>query len=452
LASSPVFTPQICVDPKEENGQDIFVLRSIFPEAEAIFAASPKSLEEIKDDCCIVLDASVLLVPYTIGPKGLEEVRKTYEGLVAEGRVIIPGQSVREFAKNRATKIGEVYQQLLKKQSGIPSPELGLYPLLESLEEYQKAAELEKEIRKSLGEYRGLIEDLLEHIREWVWNDPVSVLYRDLFTADTILDPDFDKEKIEKELERRKRYNIPPGYKDSTKADGGAGDLLIWYTILEIGSERKKSVIFVSGDEKADWRCRSEKQVLYPRYELFDEFRRRSEGQTFHIVEFSRFLDLYGASEEVVEEVRQSEIQVPTAVREIASRIQESYEYWWEVATNAVSEWLTERYPDQKVWELPSGGIYSSRANFVLDPSRTGVYVYLFSTVGSAFSSENSLIQEASFDIKGGEFSAGLIVLVGPDQDKAHMLSSKLGRRVGVPGVSTVIGYLDSGNVFVPII
>ncbi len=46
---------------------------------------------------------------------------------------------------------------------------------------------------------------------------------------------------------------------------------------------------------------------MYPRYELVDEFRRKSGGQSFHMVKFSRFLELYGATNEVVEEIKKEE-------------------------------------------------------------------------------------------------------------------------------------------------
>jgi hypothetical protein len=68
-------------------------------------------------------------------------------------------------------------------------------------------------------------------------------------------------------------------------------------------------VILVSGEEKPDWWHKSDGQPLYPRFELFDEYRRASGGCSFHIVSFSQFLELYGASGAVVEEVRQTEIQ-----------------------------------------------------------------------------------------------------------------------------------------------
>ena len=60
-------------------------------------------------------------------------------------------------------------------------------------------------------------------------------------------------------------HHIPPGYKDAGKEDSGIGDLLIWHTILELGKVHKKSVIFVSGDEKPDWFKQSQNVALHLR-------------------------------------------------------------------------------------------------------------------------------------------------------------------------------------------
>ena len=62
---------------------------------------------------------------------------------------------------------------------------------------------------------------------------------------------------------------------------------------------------------------------MYPRYELVDEFRRTSDGQSFHIVSFSEFLTLFGASPQVVEEVHREETQA-REIKENAPLIEES--------------------------------------------------------------------------------------------------------------------------------
>lgn len=290
--------------PSKKKYNDIFIANSIYPEVSSIFKIN-KKLEEIKDDSYIVLDTSVLLLPYNTGKEGLSQIKKTYEKLIAETRLVIPAQVAREFAKNRANKLIDLYQSLNKKKE--KRFKEGTYPLLEGLDEYQEIIEIENTIEKQLREYKNKIDKVLEHIQNWTWNDPVSLMYSELFDEQIILNVDIENEEIKKDLERRQEYEIPPGYEDASKPDSGVGDLLIWYSILDVGKKYKKSVIFVSGDKKADWWHKKGSDALYPRYELVDEFRRYSEGQSFHIVELSQLLQLYGASETVIKEIKDEE-------------------------------------------------------------------------------------------------------------------------------------------------
>jgi rRNA-processing protein FCF1 len=330
---------------KKKEFNDIFIVDSIYPEANSIFKISLKGLEEIKNDCYIVLDTNVLLVPYTTSKESLAQIRKTYEALISEARLIIPVQVAREFAKNRANKLIELYQDLCKKRDENIQLKKGRYPLLEFLDEYQEVIRLEDAIETQLRAYRQAIGKVLAHIKGWNWNDPVSLLYAELFNDSVILSPQIDKEEITKDLSKRQQHNIPPGYEDSSKPDKGVGDLLIWHTILEVGKTRKKSVIFVSGEKKPDWWHKKGNDALYPRYELVDEFRRCSEGKSFHIMELSHLLQLYGASETVVEEVRQEENQVYREEVNInlGSRVENAVFEWLKI--NRLGKKIQRNYP-----------------------------------------------------------------------------------------------------------
>lgn len=46
----------------KKEDYDIFIANKIYPDPKNIFKTL-KSLEDIKDDCCFVLDTNVLLVP-----------------------------------------------------------------------------------------------------------------------------------------------------------------------------------------------------------------------------------------------------------------------------------------------------------------------------------------------------------------------------------------------------
>jgi len=264
-------------------------------------------IEQVKDDSYIVLDTNVLLAPYIIGKEDLlEQCRKTYGSLVAAKRLVIPGQVVREFARNRQEKLAELHQQLIRKKQIQPVKQ-DKYPLLSPLSEFKKVLRLGEEVNKKISEYQKAIDEVLAIVQGWHWNDPVSMLYHEVFTDETIVDIEIKEDDVRDDLSARQQHDIPPGYKDAGKKDEGVGDLLIWYTILEVGRIHHKSVIFVTGEEKADWYKKSEGQPLYPRYELVDEFRRESGGCSFHMVKFSRFLELFGATEKVVEEIKKEE-------------------------------------------------------------------------------------------------------------------------------------------------
>ena len=326
----------------DSNEFDIFIANSIFPDPVPLFLTSLKPVEEIKDSALIVLDTNALLVPYSIGKDSLTQIEKTYKKVVKTNQLRIPGQVAREFAVNRASKILEVFQQLSQKKKNASGLQKGSYPLLESIPEYQAVVTLEKKIDTQLREYKTKIDNVLEQIRSWTWNDPVSSIYAGLFGEQVVFDPPIDRDVVKAELSRRQLHHIPPGYKDGSKDDSGVGDYLIWLSIVELGKSSKKDLIFVSGDQKADWWYRTENQAIYPRYELVDEYRRETGGFSFQIIPFSRFLDLFGASETTVEEVREEENRLwtdPGLVVEFTHR--------WRVLQSLLQEIYSEHNSDK---------------------------------------------------------------------------------------------------------
>lgn len=104
----------------DDSGKDgnfkILIARSIFPDAAQIFQQQAP-LDKIRNDALVVLDTNTLLVPYNVGPSSLAQIGKTYKHLVAANRLVVPGQVAREFARNRAGKLSEVYLQISRKKA-----------------------------------------------------------------------------------------------------------------------------------------------------------------------------------------------------------------------------------------------------------------------------------------------------------------------------------------------
>ncbi len=261
----------------------------------------------MRASCIIVLDTSVLLLPCVVGSKSLTDIGDTFRSLASEGRLVVPGQVARGFAQNRPTKLGEVFKQVLDKKSKAVGLDVGSYPLLDGLPGYARVIEIEGKINDLIGQYQDALSRVINHIRGWTWNDPVSLLYGELFAHGVVLDPQFDEAAVREDLSRRQKHKIPPGYKDAGKEDGGIGDLLIWHTILQASKDLERDLLLITGEQKTDWWHRSNSESLYPRHQLVDEYRRASHGRSFHMVSLSEFLDLTAASADTIEEVRQEE-------------------------------------------------------------------------------------------------------------------------------------------------
>lgn len=419
-------------DDPSSHENDLFALNSIFPEPEQVFSFKLDSLESIRDRCDVALDTNVLLVPYTTSAGSLEQIKTTYRNLVDQRRLIIPGQVAREFAKNRASKISEIVQQLSTKRDSIPPVKKSTYPLLSPLPAFQKHVELEDRINQFLSEYRLSINNILRVISDWTWNDPVSELYRELFSKGVVYDLPLDQNLLTAEFRKRRRQRIPPGFKDK-----GIGDLIIWKTILDHGKKTNRDVILVSNDVKTDWWYQSDKESLYPRFELVDEFRRETGGHSVHIVTFSKFLDLYGASEAVIEEVR-----VEEKLAQI-DRISSAREP--ETVHKAVWKWLISTYPESSVIE------YSEKfPDFVVvrpDGGRIGVKVRLLGqTVELArrFREIKQTIAEAS-DV----FTSYLIICVGDNLGSAMLMHQRIRKLdITIPNTTIITGTLNSLGAF----
>jgi len=318
---------------------DVFVLDKQYPDPAELFAFKPRSLQKIKDEAIVVLDTNVLLVPYRTTKESLKEIGDTYTALAKAKRLAIPGQVAREFAKNRPEQLKNVYQQLSQGRGVIKLPAKPSYPLLTSSALYDTVREVHSQLEAKAEEYRDAVGKLLNEIEGWHWNDPVSELYRGIFTKEVIVPLEHDEKKTVAQWEHRRGHNIPPGYKDSSKPDMGIGDFLIWQTILGIGHSKNADVIFVSGEEKSDWRLQSDNRSLWPRFELVEEYRRETNGRTLHMIGLGDLLQLFGVKPEIVQEVRREE---ETITRPQAHRVPR-FSRWFRPSARAllaISEYL----------------------------------------------------------------------------------------------------------------
>ncbi len=299
-------SPEKSQDARPLTLDSAFVAERVFPEAAAAFGPPCPPITKVLSTCDIVLDTNVLLLPYRAGQSSLNQVETALLKVRDSSRLFIPGRVAREFARLRPTKLAELNNALLDQTSRAQVPEPKSYPLLEGVPEYTALINASDTLRKAKDAYTKAANALLGVVRSWNGDDPVSRVYARLFTAECIRDLSTDQGEILKDLVNRYANDIPPGYKDSAKTDGGIGDLIIWLTILDIGAKRKKPLVFVTGEEKADWFHKSANQPFLARFELVDEYRRAS-GQPLYLTQMSELLELLKADKETIAEIQQEE-------------------------------------------------------------------------------------------------------------------------------------------------
>lgn len=290
------------------DSKNIFYLDHVYPEPDKIFSESFKNSSELIGDAVIVLDTNVLLVPFDTAEKNVEDIKDIYLKFKKEGRLHLPARVAREFANNRANRIGTIFQQIrqLKNRLNTGDFEVNQYPILKGNPDYENLLKDFASIKDGLSLSRKHLDNLEAHIQGWTWNDNVSLAYKEIFTKEIIHEVQKSSKDIENDLIFRVEHKVAPGYKDNNKLDDGVGDLIIWQTILEIGKGQDKDVIFVTNDVKNDWFYKKDKIGLYPKYELFDEFRRFTGGRSISIINFVKFLELAKANPATIEEVKTS--------------------------------------------------------------------------------------------------------------------------------------------------
>lgn len=287
--------------------RDPLAWNQVFPDAHAVFQRAVPPLEGIRDECLVCLDTNALLAPFATSGENLSLVRAVLERIAKENRLVVPGQVAREFGRNRAQKLGDIFSTLSRLQSQVQLPSPTRIPILEDCSPYKKALGTLEQARKSLDQIRVAIGEVIQEVRAWGWDDPVSRMYRELFDSEVVVDPKIPNDEILEDHSRRIANRIAPGWRDAKKDDSGIGDVLIWHTILHVARERKTHMVFVSADEKSDWWHRSDSQALYPRFELLDEYARASDGCSFRILSLSTLLESFGVSPEAVDQIREGE-------------------------------------------------------------------------------------------------------------------------------------------------
>lgn len=284
-----------------QENKNHFLYSRHFPDSSSILKRKGKSTSEIFKDALFVLDTNSLLVPYNTGKENIEEIRKVYQKLISKKRLFIPEHVLREFAKNRSFRISELYANIDNLLSSIPTIKSFEYPILGELGPYKKLKETRDAILENIKQYKDNLTDLKKGIVDWNWADPVTSMYQKTFTDEIIIKSSLTEEQLIEEYTKRIDDDIPPGNKDKSKEKNAIGDFVIWRSILELGKEKKRDIIFISNDEKNDWLLKGNQKSISTKFELVDEYYRYTDGHNFLSTTFNFFLENQGLDIDISE-------------------------------------------------------------------------------------------------------------------------------------------------------
>ena len=350
-----------------DNNKNIFYVDQIFPD-KSFLDHKYLSYKNMAQSCLFVLDTNILLSPYSVSEKSFEDIKAIYSKLKKENRLLIPLRALQEFAINRGNRIKDLFskfEKLEKSSNPTANFDVGIVPLLQGNSNYNELQKASSKIAEGIKEYNALIPKVLESIQELYWDDPILSFYKE-FISDEMIVSISEEEKIgiKENMENRYKYNIPPGFADLKKPDGGVGDLIIWQIILALGKNR--DVVFVSNDKKkGDWYYLSSSDTpVSPRFELIYEFKKTNPQNSYDQITFPVFLSLQEAAQDTIDELalvdvrsQYEKISIPVFVKEI----KEAYAYFRSLNNGFLgSKYFIETYLAKKGYDIrTSWGIYN---------------------------------------------------------------------------------------------
>jgi predicted nucleic acid-binding protein len=271
----------------------------------------PKSINDILENAAVFIDTNVLLSAYQWREVTVKEVINVLKILNDEGRLKIPLQVIKEFARNRPKEIVKRMNELEEAISRLqkPSALTQKVPMLEGLEIYEKVNKLQDNYEDVLKKYKKGLLELRDELKSLFYEDHILSQLQEIFKTAVFNPPGIKSEdELIKDAEKRFKNQQPPGYKDSSKEENAAGDYIIWAHMLQL----KQDVIFISNEKKDDWvYADKHKNAISVRRELTEEFFESSGGHTFGYLSPKELITLLkpNVSEEVKEDL-ESSVQV----------------------------------------------------------------------------------------------------------------------------------------------
>ncbi len=276
--------------------------------------------EELWEKCLFIFDTNVLLDLYRFPESARRNVFDILAHEKIKTRVWIPFQVALEYINNRLEVVGEQKNKFNQVRSIIEDGRTSINKLQDELLAQINSLQLkrrhsvittEEAINEKLFDSpRKILESYLEKLKELETKQPdvqdedvIQKKINEVF--DDKIGPAFTKEEVDgiaKEGEARYKDEMPPGYKDKSKAGYHIhddlkiprkfGDLFVWKEIIKKAkTDKLQFITFVTSDAKDDWWREERGKRISPRYELLNEVYFESKDlKFFHIYDIPQFM------------------------------------------------------------------------------------------------------------------------------------------------------------------
>ena len=271
-------------------------MKKIFP---GHYTPNDAYFQNLGENATIVLDTNVLLHLLRLGDKAREEVLDVLDKL--KDRLWIPHQVALEFSRNWRTIERDNASILKSVEQEITESKEKCISAFKKIKRHDVLdfAALENQLNSA---YANITSIFHESKNKFPSSNSINTIVDKLCDIfDEKIGTPYNKEdltRIYKEGEDRYQKDIPPGYKDKSKAgDGKYGDLILWKQILEYSKTKNKDIILISEDNKEDWFSSVSGKTTGPHPELINEFHSET-NQTFYLYQLSSFLQRFSANQE----------------------------------------------------------------------------------------------------------------------------------------------------------
>ena len=275
------------------------------------YAPTEVALQELWNRGTIVLDANVLLNLYRYPVAARDDMITVLESV--QERLWIPHQVALEYHRNRRSVIAaqlEMFEKV-KRVLSFARMERELDGLqLRRRHSLISADDVLNEIKPALERFEAELSELEDKHVKPTGPDPIRDTL-DRLIGDKIgpAPSQGELDAIYREGEVRYAAGIPPGGSDEKEKkklqeyvhEGATyrpmyGDLVLWKQLIRHAATQKlRHVLFISDDEKDDWRATSEyrgRREVLPRPELVEEIHREAGVEAFMIYSSDSFLHL----------------------------------------------------------------------------------------------------------------------------------------------------------------